>query len=181
MKGDLDKSMRLCFRSGGVLAIAVTLLAGCKTIESSPPITIRMRTDSTEIGVRVSQDEYLAKIDFAMINDTGQPISRGGCTGPAGPSLEKQVGSEWVYAYSGMELMCRRIPDFSIENGASYRGTLYVGAFPKAHNPGPRFEVTPVDGVYRLRWDWAQGLDASDPHARKVEAISNDFHMTLVK
>jgi hypothetical protein len=43
----------------------------------------------------------------------------------------------------------------------------------------PRLDVTSIDGVYRLRWDFVEGTDASVHGAKVVKSTSNEFRMVL--
>jgi len=168
-------------RSPVAVVIAVALaMATCRTIQQ-PPALIRaeLRTDSTEIGVRFTGQYYLAKIGFVFVNSTAGPVSIAGCGGPPMPQLEKLVNGSWVGAYYPPYLMCRTIPDFSVEPGATYRSEVNFMASPHGSSQTTPLEVDSVDGVYRLRWVLTAGRVAGAAGARRVEAISNQFRMIL--
>jgi hypothetical protein len=159
--------------------IALQFLAACQTLGiSKSPASALLRTDSTEIGAHMSGFSYFAKIGFVFVNTTLNPISRAGCGWPGDPALEKKVGDKWVSAYYPAYLMCRTVPDFSIPSGGTYRAVLDFMATAPGHNMMPELKVDSIDGIYRLRWEFAEGKEASRD-ARKVEGISNEFRMVL--
>ena len=102
------------------------------------------------------------------------------------PELEKLVNDNWVVAYRPVYLACLSLPDFSLASGATYRNEVSFMAAPKGTNTFPQLEVDSINGVYRLRWVLREGpgirsaADLTNRHdARLVEAISNQFRMTL--
>ena len=97
------------------------------------------------------------------------------CGGPPSPGLEKRVNDQWVVAYTPFYPMCLTKPDFMLESGAMYRGVLRFLAYEPGHNFAPVLRVDSIDGPYRLRWDFAEGIDASVKGARRVESTSNEF------
>jgi hypothetical protein len=164
-----------------VLAFAfLACLGACQSLRpAKQPLVAFLRTDSAEIGVRHTGIAYGADIGFVYTNATSGPVSRVGCGGPTFPALEKKVNDKWVYAYYPIYLMCLTKPDFKLESGQSFRGVLQFGAFEPGHNTGPELRVDSIDGVYRLRWDFVEGIDASVKDARRVESTSNEFRMIL--
>lgn len=164
-----------------VLAVwSLLYLVACETL--SPfrrSLSASLRTDSAQIGVRHSGFAYAAKIGFLYTNTTAKPVSKTGCGFPPFPGLEKKVNDQWVAAYYPFYLMCLTKPDFMLESGQSYHGVLEFMAFEPRHNTMPELRVESIDGIYRLRWDFVEGIDASAKGARKVESISNEFRMAL--
>ncbi len=155
-------------------------LVGCETL--SPfrrPLSASLHTDSAEIGVRHSGFAYVAKIGFLYTNTTAKPVSKAGCGGPPFPDLEKKVNDQWVGAYYPAYLMCLTKPDFMLESGQKYHGVLEFTAFERGHNTMPELRVDSNDGIYRLRWDFVEGIDATAKGARRVESTSNEFRMVL--
>jgi hypothetical protein len=158
---------------------ALAYVVGCETLApSTPPLAASLRTDSTEIGAHRSGFYYLANIGFVYTNTTAKPVSMAGC-GPRFPELEKNVGGKWVAAYYPVYLACLTKPDFMIESGATFRGVLQFMASEPGHNTMPELNVDSIDGIYRLRWDFREGTDATAPGTRSVESISNEFRMVL--
>lgn len=152
---------------------------GCHTLApSARPLTAALRTDSTEIGAHRSGFYYLANIGFVYTNTTAKPVSMAGC-GPRFPDLEKNVGGKWVAAYYPVYLACLMKPDFMIESGATFRGVLQFMASEPGHKTFPELNVDSIDGVYRLRWDFREGIEAMAPGTRIVKSISNEFQMVL--
>jgi len=129
--------------------------------------------------VRHSGFTYHAKIGFVYTNTTAKPVSKAGCGSPPFPGLEKKVNDQWVAAYYPLYLMCLTKPDFMLESGQTYRGVLEFMAHEPGHHTGPELRVDSIDGIYRLRWDFAEGTDATAKGARRVQSISNEFRMVL--
>ena len=169
-------------RKGLTALIAIGTLVyvvGCETLApSTRPLTASLRTDSTEIGAHRSGFYYLANIGFVYTNTTAKPVSIAGC-GVRFPELEKHVGGKWVAAYYPVYLLCLTKPDFMIESGATFRGVLQFMASEPGHNTMPELNVDSIDGIYRLRWDFREGTDATAPGSRSVESVSNEFQMVL--
>jgi hypothetical protein len=93
--------------------------------------------------------------------------------------LEKNVGGRWVTAYSPVYLACLSKPDFMIPSGEKFHGVLQFTAYEPGHNTAPELNVDSIDGIYRLRWDFREGTDATVPGTRNVESVSNEFQMVL--
>jgi hypothetical protein len=74
--------------------------------------------------------------------------------------------------------MCRTTPDFRIESGATHRGVISFTAYEPGQNKYPDLLVDSIDGTYRLRLGFAQGIEETES-ARRVEATSNEFRMVL--
>jgi hypothetical protein len=158
---------------------SVASVVACETLSpSARPLTAFLHTDSTQIEVHRSGFGYLADISFVYTNTTTKPVSRAGC-GVTFPGLEKKVDGKWVAAYYPIYPACLSKPDFMIPSGGTFRGVLQFMAFEPGHQSGPELLVASVDGIYRLRWDFAQGADAEAPGARRVQSFSNEFQMVL--
>jgi hypothetical protein len=102
---------------------------------------------------------------MVLVNTTQNQIS-GGCL----PNLEKKVNGKWVTAHFGVMLGCNGL---TLELERSYRDTVPYFA----SNITTELRGAPIEGTYRLRWRFVEGKDLSDERARKVEAISNEFHL----
>jgi L,D-peptidoglycan transpeptidase YkuD (ErfK/YbiS/YcfS/YnhG family) len=156
---------------------AVALLTACHGINlSSRPSHAVLSVNPAVIYVQHRGISYSADIPFVFVNTTANPISRAGC-GVSLPSIEKKVGDRWILPYDRVELLCRTIPDFSIASGKSFSAVLKIIAFEPGHHSFPDWRGT-VDGIYRLRWDFAEGA-AAVKGARRIETVSNEFQMTL--
>jgi hypothetical protein len=161
-------------------ALLVCLPVGCQTLRFHPePLHAPIVTDSSEISVLFRDNAYVAKIGFTFTNTTGHPISRAGCGGPGWPDVEKKVDDRWMPAYYPVYLLCRTIPDFSLEPGAQIRDQVSFMAFARGHNTMPELMVDSIDGVYRLHWSFTEGRNASTENARRVDAVSNEFRIVL--
>jgi hypothetical protein len=136
-------------------------LHACQTLRHSEPAYTLLRTDSAEIVRGVM------RIGMVLVNTTQNQIS-GGCL----PNLERKVNDKWVTAHFGVMLGCNGL---TLKPGQSYRDSVpYFAA-----NIATELRGAPIEGIYRLRWRFVEGRDASDRGARKVEAISNEFHLSI--
>jgi hypothetical protein len=155
-------------------------LFGCQTFPpQKQPLKVTLVTDSAEITAYFRNDIYVADIGFTLTNNTAGTISRAGCNTPGWPTLEKKVNDRWVVGYFFISLMCRTIPDFSWDAGSQFHDVLKVRAAKPGTNTIPALAVEPIDGVYRLVWDFTEGREAEAKGARQIEVVSNEFHMTL--
>ena len=163
------------------LSVAGTFsLLACATLNPSREApTASLRADSAEVGVHRSDFAYIAKIGFTYVNTTAKPVSKAGCGFPPWPSLEKKVEGRWVLAYNPAYLMCLTKPDFILRSGETYHAVFDFEAYEPGHRWAPTLDVSSIDGVYRLRWDMAEGTDATDRSAKIVRSTSNEFRMVL--
>ena len=162
-------------------AIPLAYLGACQSLGfSNRPLTAFLRTDSAEVTVRHSGHAYFANIGFVYTNTTSGPVAQGGCGFPPFPTLEKKVKGQWILAYNPIYLACLTKPDFMLPSGASYHGVIPFTAYERGQNTSPTLDVDSIDGVYRLRWDFAQGTDESEEGARRVVSTSNEFRMVLI-
>jgi hypothetical protein len=123
---------------------------------------------------------YLATIGFQLDNNSGRTLSENYCKAPTPPELEKQRDNGvWVFAYSGVELMCRNIPPFRIPNGATYRGAFQLAAGLPGSNVFPQLGPDSVPGIYRLRWKLRASEDPDDTAAPMVAAVSPAFRLVM--
>ena len=161
---------------GSAILVAVGSLvclgAGQTLGPSRRPLTASLRTDSAEIGVRHGGFQYHANIGFTYTNTTAGPVSMAGCGGPPFPRLQKKVNGQWVTAYYPNYLLCRTTPDFRVKSGQSYHDVLQFWAFEPGHVSGATLMVDSIDGIYRLRRDFREGIDAYANDARAVESTS---------
>jgi hypothetical protein len=162
-----------------VVLVALVIGAWRTTQRLHAPLHAELRADSTEIGVRFGGEVYLAKIRFVFVNTTADTVSIAGCGGPPMPQVEKLVNGKWVAAYYPAYPACRTTPDFSLPSGATYRNEVDFMPGRRGGRTGPFLEVDSINGVYRLHWGLRTGSDAYAPGSRPVEAISNQFRMTL--
>jgi hypothetical protein len=102
------------------------------------------------------------------------------------PALEKLVNGHWVVAFHPVYAACRTIPDFSLSSGARYRSDVVFDAAPPGAKAFPQLELDSINGAYRLHTTWWEGrgiqsaAELGKPrNPRPVEAISNQFRMTL--
>ena len=167
-------------RKGLAALLIIGSLVACGSLgPSERPPTASLRTDAAEIRVHRSGFAYVADIAFVYTNTTPNPVSKAGCGMPPFPDLEKKVDGHWVRAYSPIYLLCLTKPDFMLRSGEAYHGVLKFTAYEPGHNTAPTLDVDTIDGIYRLRWDFVEGTDATEGNVRRVESISNEFRMAL--
>jgi hypothetical protein len=164
----------------GLLAIGLFVCASaCKTLPSArQPLTASLRTDSSQIGVRHGGFNYRADIGLVFTNTTRGPVSTSTWCPPF-QTLEKKVGDHWIGATGVKNCLMSAQSTLTIESGQSYRDVFQFLASDRGHSGWPELMVDSIEGVYRLRWDFREGTDASDKNARRVEAVSNEFRMVL--
>ena len=157
---------------------AAALAAGCRTVtDFDRQSGAFIATDSAAYAVHVEGGLYHAAIGYTYTNGTHAPVSADYCHVPGPPTLEKQVGDQWVVAYHAIVLLCQTVPPFRIPGGSMYRGTLGLAVAPGGANMGPPLLVDSIPGTYRLRWVLRAGNDPQDKAAPNVEAISNSFRL----
>ena len=159
-----------------VASCSLFWLIACQPTRAIAPSPLAsLRTDSTSSGVRRESGYwYRATIPFTYTNESGKPVSKAGCGGPVLPNLEKKVGDTWVVACYPVYLLCLTVPDFVVENGATYRGVLGVAVSQPGHNSEPSLLVDSIDGVFRLRWDLTAGREAGAKGAKIVAGTSSE-------
>jgi len=160
----------------------IAFLPSCESLSlSRRPLTASLRTDSSQIGVHYTGNGYAAKIGFVYTNTTAGPVSKSGCGSPASPGLEKRVNGKWVPAYFPAYPACLSKPDFMLRSGQILHDVLDFAAYEPGHHIGPELLVDSIDGIYRLRWDFAEGTDATEKGVRLVKSTSNEFRMVLIE
>ncbi len=172
-------------KSGSVTLLAIGSLAylgACQTLRPSrPPLTASLRTDSSQIGVRHGGFTYRADIGLVFTNTTPNPVSTSNWCPPF-QTLEKKVHDHWVAATTYKNcLTSQAMPTLTIESGRSYRDVLQFWASDRGHSGWPELMVDSMEGIFRVRWDFVEGTDASAKDARKVESTSNEFRMVPSK
>lgn len=135
------------------IALATTLLAGCErlpletagaTLEGPP-----LETGASTYTLASSDQLLMGEIDFRFTNRSERTISLLNCLGGWALALEKQVGGEWVRAWSGVRLGCLS-PPIEIGAGEAREDTLRVFAGQRGTNTYPQFAVEEIEGTYRL-------------------------------
>jgi hypothetical protein len=154
----------------------------CQTLRPSrAPLIAPIRTDSVQIGVRHGGYTYKAEIGLVFTNTTTNPVSTSSWCPPF-QRLEKKVQDHWLRATGPNNcLASASMPGLTIESGQSYRDVFQLLASDRGHAGWPELQVDSIEGIFRLRWDFVEGIDPSATNARKVEGISNEFRMILTK
>jgi hypothetical protein len=163
-----------------LLAIgAIALLGACQTLGSSSEATASLRTDSVQVVLHRSGVNYLADIGFLYTNTTTKPVSRVACGMAPPPELEKKVDGRWVAAYGPVTVNCGMDWYWVVKVGESHRGVLNFMAAEPGHDTYPALKVDSIDGIYRLRLDFAEGANPRVKGMRIVSSVSNEFRMVL--
>jgi len=119
-------------------------------------------------------------IGYRLENNSGRTLSDNYCHTPSPKGLEKQsADGDWVFAYSGVTLMCRSSPPFRIANGGTYRGTFLLAVERPGTNAAVRFGPDSAPGVYRLRWDLRAGPDPDDKGRPLIAIVSPPFKVVM--
>ncbi len=163
-----------------LVAALVAAAAGCRPLpaperQHEPGSEAMLVTDSAQYTVRFVDGMYRTTIGYTYTNRSDDAVSAVHCHTPPPPVLEKNVGGQWVRAYSPVMLMCLTLPPFRIDPGATYRGVVDFAAAPPGRNVAPALEVESIPGTYRLRWTLRRGMDPD--MGTPVEAISNEFRL----
>lgn len=171
--------MKTVSRLIGVLS----LVAGCHSGRNAGRARengVRLRADSAQYLVRVDGPMYLATIGFRFDNNSGRTLSANYCQAPSPPELEKQLANgDWVFAYSGLALMCRTLPPFRIADGGTYRGTIDLASGRPGTNVMQTFAPDSVPGIYRLRWELRASADPDDRAVPMITAVSPPFKLVM--
>lgn len=164
------------FGFGSCFALTV---AACDSVGSPPEsIHVPMATDSAQYVVMRRGYYYNAGIGFTYFNDTDSPVSVPACGGVA--SLEMKSDSGWVGLPYGLEWACTGgVPPIAIEPRSTRHFVYTFSACDPGHNCAPE-SVVPVEGTYRLRWDFREGRNF-DRSARIVSGTSNEFRLIVQK
>jgi len=148
----------------------------CKTLNQPVTTAALMRTDTTEIRVGRSGETYATMIGFVLVNTTAGAISSGMCM----PNVEKSVmrkGKQvWEAASYGVVLGCDRA---GFNQSEAYRERVLFSAPNLEKYMSPDHWINSIDGTYRLRWSFVEAADGTSGRARRIDAVSNEFHLTL--
>lgn len=170
-----EGTLRLTAGAIAVIALCLGLIA-CKTLNQSAPTVTLMRTDTTEIRVGRSDQLYGARIGFVLVNTTAGAISSGMCM----PNVEKSVTRKgkqvWEAISFGVVMGCDAT---GFREGETYRERALFSAPSMERYMSPDHWINTIDGTYRLRWPFVEGKDLTSGRARRINAVSNEFHMTL--
>jgi len=129
---------------------------GCVSASMATKRTELIQTDSPIYTVEETGGLARVTIRIAYHNTSDQPVFLPSCQGPHPPRLQKQVGDEWVMAYSPNVLACQGTP-LTIAAGESYNYVFEVVAGMPGTNYSPRFNVPEVPGTYRVVWEIFHG------------------------
>ncbi len=102
-------------------------------------------------------------IAYVLTNRTQAPLHIVNCNGSTALSLEKQIGDQWVKAWSAIVPACLSQP-IIVQPAQEYRDVVHVFGGHPGTMFDPKFSVDPVPGVYRLVW--RDVLESFAPDAR---------------
>jgi hypothetical protein len=110
-------------------------------------------TDSQLVHLTFQSQSYASRspIRVTIFNPRPDTSFIVNCRGGTGVSLEKQVGSQWVGAWSNVVLACLS-PAIVIPPNGRYETSIALNGGSMGTNVAPRFSVSDIPGVYRLVW-----------------------------
>jgi len=122
------------------------------------------RTDSSSYVLRATDIGWQVRIGATFTNRTNGTAFIVNCQGGTNVQLEKLVSNGWVSVWTPFLLACLSAP-IRIPVGGAYQSSVFVfGGYPD-NNYAPKFPITDLDGVYRLKW--TQILSSYDSEALK--------------
>lgn len=167
-------------RGNALLPAIVTglWLSACATL--APDANAAIVTGSDSYLLRQTDSGFEAQMDQTFTNRTAETAYVINCHGGFSLSLERWQGGEWVRAWSPVVLLCLSEP-IVIEPGGTFSHTVHVFAGHAGSNVHPQFEVTEIEGMYRLVWhalvhDYVDGSGSPLPLR---ERVSNTFRIEL--
>jgi hypothetical protein len=143
-------------RSTTALPALVLVIAGC----SQDPMNLGPNPALSPEGAPVvmSAGTYTLKrtpsgwkgeLPFTFSNGTGRTVSLVNCNRAYSLWLEKQVADDWVLAWQPVFPMCLS-PAIRIAPDGAREDVARISAGHRGSNVYPQFEVTEIDGTYRL-------------------------------
>jgi hypothetical protein len=95
--------------------------------------------------------------------------------------INNDAAVAWRQGLAATDVLVCDHATLTVESGQSYRDVLQFWASDRGHSGWPELMIDSIEGVFRLRWDFVEGTDASAKDARKVGSTSNEFRMVLSK
>lgn len=132
------------------------------------------QTESLRYTLEAEAGWLRAEIPHVYTNPTGQPVEIVNCNAVIATTLEKHHDGAWVEAWHPVVSLCRSA-DIVIEPGEAYQDTLRLAAGFQGTNNGTKFQVQPITGVYRLRWDLVYRDSDSEVQIQTEHRVSNPF------
>ena len=171
--------MRTCVYLLPLIAAGI----GCTSATMATKKSVPIQTDSPIYTVTETGGLAHLTIRMAYHNATDGPVYLPSCQGPQPPRLQKQVGDEWVTAYTPNMLACQGTP-LPIAKGETFNYVFEVIAGMPGTNYTPRFNVPEVPGTYRVAWEIFHGAagEPSTPIITRdpipvVQEYSNNFEL----
>ena len=150
----------------------VLFLSGCQIVSRSQPAFALIRIDSPEIVLGPGSNNHSPWVGFTFVNTTAIPISSWMCL----PNLEAKVADKWVVAYHTVVLGC---DGTTFERGETYRERVPIFGSSLENQIDIRRRSESGDNLYRLSWQFVEGKDKTSKRARRVQAFSNAFRITV--
>jgi len=164
-------------RKPAFLAFVFGVLSCSSPVEVSWDGEPLLRTEGFEFQVIHTSGHWEVSIPYSYTNHTGSKVLLANCKGGVSPSLEMKRGGEWVTAWTPTFLLCLS-PPIQIRQGAEYRDTLFVHAYPFDSNTHPQFAFEDIEEAYRLRWDVPYWEKNSKAHSLPLGfRISNEIFL----
>jgi hypothetical protein len=136
-----------------VVAAVGVIPAGCSDQITAPASDIAplFQTDSSSYVLRATTAGWQTEIGVTFTNRSGGEALIINCLGSTPIELDKLIGADWVEVWLPGLLACSS-PPIAVANGERYQTTIFVfGGYPGS-NSAPKFSITDLDGVYRLKW-----------------------------
>lgn len=124
---------------------------------------------------------WSGELDFGISNLTEQEISLLNCNGLFGVRLERWSGNEWEHAWIPILPRCLS-PPIELAPGEARDFEIWVfGGYPDG-TTYPRFDVEPIDGIYRLvvtagYWEYEHGGSPWGQSVPTEHLTSAPFHL----
>ena len=136
--------------------IALSLLS-CHDSSTAPSLTppdrdtdALFQTDSLSYTL-VDDGLWDANITIQFTNKTATPTYFANCNGYSALRLEKLVAGLWKEAWLAIIPACSSLPA-AVAPNAVYNPRILFSAGRAGSNVVPKFEVDPIDGLYRIVW-----------------------------
>ncbi len=161
----------------------VAVLGACAADPVTPIVIVRdvsapVQTDSLAYQLRRTEIFYEGRISLVFTNRDTRAVEITNCNGFTSVGLEKLVGERWVFAWSPVLADCLSRP-IVVAPGATFRAEFGINAGRPGTNAEPKFEVSQVDGVYRVVWGSLTYVGPGSGVVPASERTSNRFALIV--
>lgn len=145
-------------RNNRFLLAALLLASACSNVPDvlGPRAEIAagqtfLTTDASEYEIRAMGALHAVDFNLTYRNPLNVAVAVPACHSPARPMLQKLVESEWVQAFSPVELACIT-PPLVIPARGTYQFCYLLRADQYDLRRWPKYADGTLEGTYRLRW-----------------------------